>query len=60
MTELERLALKIRIAEMECFKQRGFGHVGGSLSVADVLAALYGKLMKYDPKIPNGADGTIL
>lgn len=53
MTELERLAVQIRIAEMKCFKQRGFGHVGGSLSAADVLAALYGKLMKYDPKNPQ-------
>ncbi|MCU6761089.1 Transketolase 2 [uncultured Roseburia sp.] len=56
MTELETLAVKIRIAEMKCFKQRGFGHVGGSLSIADALAALYGKLMKYDPQRPDWAD----
>ncbi len=40
--DLQKLALKIRIGAVEEFKARGFGHVGGSLSVADVLAVLYG------------------
>ena len=53
MTNLEKLAVQIRIAEMKCFTKRGFGHVGGSLSIVDTLAALYGKLMKYDPKNPK-------
>lgn len=53
MTDLEKLAVEIRIAVMKCFKKRGFGHVGGSLSIVDTLAALYGKLMKYDPKNPK-------
>lgn len=53
MTDLEKLAVKIRLAAMECFKKRGFGHVGGSLSIVDTLAALYGKLMKYDPQDPR-------
>ncbi|OOB78777.1 MAG: transketolase [Epulopiscium sp. Nuni2H_MBin003] len=29
------------------------GHVGGSLSVADLLAVLYGNQLKYDAKNPN-------
>mgnify|MGYP001623279547 CR=1 FL=1 len=53
MTDLQKLAVRIRIAEMKCFGHRGFGHVGGSLSIADCLAALYGKLMKYDPENPS-------
>lgn len=53
MTDLEKLAVQIRIAVMECFKWRGFGHVGGSLSIVDTLAALYGQLMAYDPKNPG-------
>jgi transketolase len=28
-------------------------HIGGSLSVLDVLVVLYGKIMKYDTKNPN-------
>lgn len=54
--ELEKLALKIRIGTVECIKSRGFGHIGGSLSVADTLAVLYGAVMKVDPKNPKDAD----
>ncbi len=51
--DLQRFALEIRIAEMEEFKARGFGHVGGSLSVTDTLAVLYGAVMRVDPKNPQ-------
>lgn len=54
--ELQRLALKIRIGAVEEFKARGFGHVGGSLSVADALAVLYGAVMKIDPQNPKMED----
>lgn len=51
--ELERFAREIRIATIECIKSRGFGHVGGSLSIADTLAVLYGDVMDIDPKDPD-------
>ena len=51
--ELEQFALKIRIGAMEQFKARGFGHVGGSLSIADALAVLYGSQMDVDPAEPR-------
>ncbi len=54
--ELERLALEIRIGAVEEFKARGFGHIGGSLSVADALAVLYGVVMNVDPKNPLWED----
>ena len=54
--ELERLALEIRIGAVEEFKARGFGHIGGSLSVADALAVLYGAVMTVDPKNPLWED----
>ena len=54
--ELELLALKIRIGTVECIKSRGFGHIGGSLSVADALAVLYGAVMNVDPKNPKKSD----
>lgn len=56
MTELQKFATQIRVAELKCLKTRGFGHVGGSLSMTDLLAALYGKIMKYDPQNPNWED----
>ena len=46
--DLQRLALKIRIGILEELQARGFGHIGGSLSIADALAVLYGSVMRYD------------
>ncbi|MBQ9511902.1 MAG: transketolase [Lachnospiraceae bacterium] len=54
--ELERLAYEIRIAATEAIASRGSGHIGGSLSIADVLAVLYGAVMDYDPKNPKKED----
>ena len=53
---LERTALEIRIGVLEQMKARGFGHVGGSLSIADALAVLYGSQMRFDPKNPCWAE----
>ena len=50
--DLRRFALKIRIGTVEALKARGFGHIGGSLSIADALAVLYGSVMRYDPQNP--------
>jgi transketolase len=47
--ELEIFAQKIRVGILECIASRGFGHVGGSLSIADVLAVLYGSIMNVSP-----------
>ena len=54
--KLEEFALQIRIATVECIKSRGFGHIGGSLSVADALAVLYGSVMNVDPSDPKKPD----
>lgn len=54
--DLQAFALQIRIGTVECIKSRGFGHIGGSLSVADVLAVLYGSVMNVDPQDPYKAD----
>lgn len=51
--DLKRLALRIRIGVTEQIKARGFGHIGGSLSIADLLAVLYGGEMRYDAKNPD-------
>ena len=51
--ELQIFATEIRLALLEELKARGFGHIGGSLSVCDVLAVLYGKVMRVDPKNPQ-------
>lgn len=50
---LQKLALEIRIGIVEQIRARGFGHIGGSLSIADALAVLYGGVMRYDPQNPR-------
>lgn len=62
MKELKKLALEIRIESLNMMYKHGFGHVGGCLSVADALAVLYGKQMKYDPSNPKweGRDYLVL
>ena len=51
--DLQALACRIRIGAVEEFKARGFGHVGGTLSVCDLLAVLYGDVMRYRPQEPD-------
>ena len=53
---LKVFAQQIRIETLREFKAIGFGHLGGSMSIAEVLAALYGKVMRVDPANP-GWDG---
>lgn len=53
---LQVFAIKIRIAALEAIHSIGVGHLGGALSVCDVLAVLYGREMKIkvaDPKWPQ-------
>ena len=51
--ELKAFAAKIRIAAIEAIHAIGQGHIGGALSMADALAVLYGREMRYDPKNPK-------
>jgi transketolase len=52
--KMKEFAIKIRLHTMKEFKARGFGHVGGALSVVDLLSVLYeGGIMRYDPADPN-------
>lgn len=54
--ELQKLALEIRIGIVEEIQARGFGHIGGSLSLADALVVLYGAVMRYDSQNPKWPD----
>ena len=54
--EKQRLQLfskKIQMYTMKTIGSLGVGHVGGSLSITDLLAVLYGKEMKYDSRNPQ-------
>lgn len=51
--ELKDFARDIRIATLEQLGHLGSGHVGGAMSIVELLAVLYGKVMKIDPKRPD-------
>ena len=48
--KVEILAKKVRYDILDMLQHRGYGHLGGSLSLVELFAVLYGKQMKYDPK----------
>lgn len=54
--ELSLFAAKIRLAVIEGTYHAKSGHPGGSLSIAEDLAYLYGKEMRIDPADPKKAD----
>jgi transketolase len=53
MKELRVFAAEIRLEALKTIGSLGFGHVGGSMSVVEALAVLYGDVMKVDPKNPR-------
>ena len=53
--QLKRLTKQIQMETMKTIACLGVGHIGGSLSLAELLAVLYGKQMKYDAKDPHWA-----
>lgn len=54
--ELTRFACQIRLETMKEFRALGFGHIGGAMSIIDLLAVLYGEVMRIDPQNPGLED----
>lgn len=54
--QIRRLSADIRIETIRELAAFGLGHIGGSMSIADMLAVLYGGVMKIDPKNPGWED----
>lgn len=51
--KLEKTAKEIRKGIIEAVYSNKSGHIGGSLSIVDILTVLYFNEMKIDPKNPN-------
>ena len=49
----EELAKRIRIHVLKTAHKAGTSHIGSCLSCADVLAVLYGEVMRYKPSNPS-------
>jgi transketolase len=51
--QLKKVAFKIRKNVVRMIRVGNAGHVGGALSIAEILAGLYFKIMRVDPKNPG-------
>jgi transketolase len=55
MQEIQQQALNIRLDVLDMVYRRQAGHLGGSYSAAEILAALYFHHLKIDPANPSWA-----
>lgn len=53
LQELREFARAIRLETLKSLTGLGFGHYGGSLSVIEALAVLYGDVMRINPANPH-------
>lgn len=51
--ELKRFSIRIQMEIVKMISHVPAGHIGGSLSITDLLSVLYNKQMKIDPKNPK-------
>ena len=54
--DLEERARQLRIMSLEMIHRRGAGHPGGSLSCAEIMAALFFHHLRLDPQRPDWPD----
>lgn len=56
LRDLKLSAREIRKLTLDSIAHLGVGHVGGAMSIIDLLALLYGKVMTVDPSQPQMPD----
>ncbi|MFO0515157.1 MAG: transketolase, partial [bacterium] len=53
---IKQLAQSIRLQALQMVHRANASHIGSCLSMADLLAVLYGKILRVDPTNPNWLD----
>ena len=53
---LERMAMEVRRSVVTMVDRAGLGHIGGDLSVTDILVTLFGAVLDVDPTHPDRED----
>lgn len=56
MSHLRGVALQVRRSILSMIGSAGMGHVGGDLSVTDILTTLFFDVLRLDPSNPNWPD----
>ena len=54
--KLEKITLQVRKNILREIKAGKMGHIGGALSIAEIITVLYFKIMNIDPKKPGMCD----
>lgn len=54
--DVKQFARAIRVATLRSLTHLGFGHYGGSMSVVETLAVLYGDVMRINPADPHWSE----
>jgi transketolase len=54
--DLERLATEVRRSVVTMIDRAGMGHIGGDMSVTDILVTLFGGVLGNDPARPDDPD----
>ena len=60
VNEVKKFAVEIRKETIKCIGNLGVGHIGGALSIVDILAVLYSGEMKINPADPKKDDRDML
>ena len=58
--DLKILSAQIRVDILNTLVDLGYGHLGGSMSIVELLSVLYGKQMKYDISNPHDSNRDML
>src|SRR3954451_10503173 len=56
VTDIEEMATDVRRAVVTMVDRAGLGHIGGDLSVTDILVTLFGAVLDVDPTDPTRED----
>jgi len=54
--EFDRLAAEFRYVITDMICRAGSGHLGGALSLVEIVISLYWRIMRYDPANPKWPD----
>jgi transketolase len=53
MADIQALARQIRIEALQMVHRAKASHIGSALSICDIVAVLYGQVLRLDPKQPD-------
>ncbi len=56
LLKLKKGSAAIRIQTLKMLKWRRYGHLGGAMSIVELMSVLYNKHLNYDPKNPQWED----